>query len=359
VYQLSRKGMFRYFYDENRRLKLRVTKKGDIPGTEMSPFITNSSGGLNRGTRRFRRVQFGRVRHRPLRQSADRFSQGLSQRGRPILHAGRDLGEDLPLHQPPRLELAEGPGELLLRYPPHRLLKLPKPDRPVRLVQVEQHRQRPAARKEVEQPRDGTVLAAVGIHRATIALSGAYLHPDTVGCIISVGKIPAGLVRQIGKVVKNTMRGFGYQYFSGAPAIGLLILRFVFGLGLVLHGLPKIQNPTGWMGPNGMPGFLQFAAALAEFGGGIALILGLLTPLAAVGIAITMAVAILTAHAGDPFISPTGGKSFELAALYLASALGLLFVGPGALSLDAAIFGRRKEILDNARDAVTVRKVTT
>ncbi|MGV3616616.1 MAG: DoxX family protein [Fimbriimonas sp.] len=154
------------------------------------------------------------------------------------------------------------------------------------------------------------------------------------------------------------MRGFGYQYFSGAPAIGLLILRFVFGLGLVLHGFPKIQNPTGWMGDK-MPGFLQLAAALAEFGGGIALILGLLTPPAAVGVAITMAVAILTAHAGDPFVASGNGKSFEKAALYLASALGLLFVGPGALSLDAAIFGRRRELLDNARDTVAVRKITT
>lgn len=157
------------------------------------------------------------------------------------------------------------------------------------------------------------------------------------------------------------MRAFGYPYQSGAPAVGLLIIRFVFGLGLVLHGLPKIQNPTSWMGPDAnMPGFLQLAAALSEFGGGLALIFGLLTPLAAIGVGITMAVAILTAHAGDPFVAKGGGKSFELAALYLASALGLLFVGPGAYSLDALLFGRRREILDSARDAVAPRgKIST
>jgi putative oxidoreductase len=152
------------------------------------------------------------------------------------------------------------------------------------------------------------------------------------------------------------MRGFGYQYFTGAPAVGLLIVRIAFGLGLVLHGLPKIQNPTGWMPGSSMPGFLQLLAAISEFGGGIAILLGLLTPLAAVGVAITMAVAILTAHAGDPYVSNTGGRSFELAGHYLAMALGLIFTGPGALSVDAALFGRRRELLDDARNAVAGRQ---
>ena len=156
----------------------------------------------------------------------------------------------------------------------------------------------------------------------------------------------------------RTMRAFGYPYFSGAPAIGLLLVRLVFGLGLMMHGFPKIQNPTGWMGPNGMPPFLQLRAAVAEFFGGLGLIVGLLTPLAALGIAITMAVAILTAHAGNPFVDPMGGKSFELPGLYLATMAGLLFTGPGALSLDAAIFGRRREFLDEARNAVAPRRVT-
>ena len=48
-------------------------------------------------------------------------------------------------------------------------------------------------------------------------------------------------------------------------------VRLVAGTAFVLHGWPKIQNPTGWMGPDApVPGALQAAAAVAEFGGGVA-----------------------------------------------------------------------------------------
>ena len=139
------------------------------------------------------------------------------------------------------------------------------------------------------------------------------------------------------------------KYFSvpghQTPAdFGLLLLRFVAGLAFMLHGWGKIQNPFGWMGPDAFaPGFLQALAALSEFGGGLALIIGLLTPLASLGIACTMAVAV-SMHAfmnGDPFIS-VGGPSYELAALYFCVALLLIAIGPGRFSLDRLIFGSRR-----------------
>jgi uncharacterized membrane protein YphA (DoxX/SURF4 family) len=81
----------------------------------------------------------------------------------------------------------------------------------------------------------------------------------------------------------------GHSIFSD---LALLFLRVVAGLAFTLHGWGKIQNPFGWMGPDGFaPGIFQALAALSEFGGGLAWILGLLTPLASLGIASTMAVA--------------------------------------------------------------------
>src|SRR5687767_250152 len=76
---------------------------------------------------------------------------------------------------------------------------------------------------------------------------------------------------------------------------GLLVLRVVAGLAFMFHGYGKIQNPFGWMGPNAtIPGIFQALAAISEFGGGLAWILGLVTPLASFGLACTMTVAVWT-----------------------------------------------------------------
>ena len=126
--------------------------------------------------------------------------------------------------------------------------------------------------------------------------------------------------------------------------VALLLLRVVAGLAFMFHGWSKIQNPFGWMGPDAFaPGIFQALAALSEFGGGLAWILGLLTPLASLGIAATMGVAFWF-HAvmrGDPFVASGGGGSYELAAIYFCIALLLLAVGPGRASVDGTLFGRR------------------
>lgn len=128
---------------------------------------------------------------------------------------------------------------------------------------------------------------------------------------------------------------------------GLLVLRLVMGTAFILHGSPKIQQPFGWMPPEaGIPSLLQALAALAEFGGGLALIPGLLTRLASLGLANVMFVAAFLVHmrAGDPFVATKlGTASYEPALVYLACAILFLLMGPGRFSLDALLFGRRNE----------------
>jgi putative oxidoreductase len=127
------------------------------------------------------------------------------------------------------------------------------------------------------------------------------------------------------------------EMVGGKGGVAILLLRLVAGLAFIQHGWPKIQYAFGWMGPEAtVPGFLQALAALAEFGGGIALILGLLTRLAALGITCNMLVALFMVHLphGDPFVSQ-GGRSYELAALYLVIMIVFLLRGPGQFSLDA------------------------
>ncbi|MDP3919276.1 MAG: DoxX family protein [Candidatus Omnitrophota bacterium] len=133
------------------------------------------------------------------------------------------------------------------------------------------------------------------------------------------------------------------EFLQGRYAIGVLVLRVVVGAAFIYHGWGKIQQPFGWMGADSsIPGIFQGLAALSEFGGGIALILGLLAPLAALGLACTMVVAIGVVHLpqGHTFVSGRGG-SYELAAVYLAIMILLVAAGPGTLSLDYRLFGKK------------------
>lgn len=137
------------------------------------------------------------------------------------------------------------------------------------------------------------------------------------------------------------MRELWGNYVGGAAAFGLLILRVVFGAGLMMHGWPKAQAPFAWMKNGEVAGILQAMAALGEFGGGLALIFGFLTPLACLGIVSTMIGAWWFSHYGDPWIKP-GDRSFELASLYGTLAFAMFFTGAGKLSIDALLFGRKK-----------------
>ena len=130
---------------------------------------------------------------------------------------------------------------------------------------------------------------------------------------------------------------------SGSWSVALLLLRVVAGAAFVIHGWSKIQRPRTWMGPrSSTPGVLQALAAFSEFGGGLAWIAGLMVPLASLGIACTMVVAVLR-HAfvrRDPFVGE--GASYELAAAYFCIAIVLLLCGPGRYSVDYAVEQMRR-----------------
>jgi len=127
-------------------------------------------------------------------------------------------------------------------------------------------------------------------------------------------------------------------------SVALLLLRLIAGSAFVFHGWGKIQNPLGWMGQAPVPAVFQFLAALSEFGGGIAWVIGLLTPIASLGIGCTMTVAVFMHRIvmKDPFVNQTGGSSYELALVYWGVSILLLALGPGKFSLDAKVFGERR-----------------
>lgn len=128
---------------------------------------------------------------------------------------------------------------------------------------------------------------------------------------------------------------------TARASAGLLILRLFCGYAFMVHGWGKIQHPFTWMGPDsGYPGIFQALAALSEFGGGLAWVLGLLTPLASLGMAFTMLVAarLHLVVMKQTLIAQSKDGSAEPAAVYLCVALVLLLAGPGRFSLDRLLF---------------------
>lgn len=127
-------------------------------------------------------------------------------------------------------------------------------------------------------------------------------------------------------------------------AYGLAILRVVVGAVFLAHGAQKLLV----MGVGGLAGFFSqvgipfptLSAGLVtgvELLGGLALILGLFTRLAAVPLAITMAVALATVHLPAGFFLPDG---YEYVLVLLAATTGVALTGPGALALDNVRSGR-------------------
>jgi putative oxidoreductase len=126
-------------------------------------------------------------------------------------------------------------------------------------------------------------------------------------------------------------------------ALAPMILRVGIGLTLMPHGAQKLFGLFGGYGLNGTaqwmdsiglsPGIVMaLLAGSAEFFGGLALVLGLLTRPAAVVTAFTMLVAIFSVHISHGFFMADGG--FEYAFALLVATTSLIISGGGRLSVD-------------------------
>ena len=126
------------------------------------------------------------------------------------------------------------------------------------------------------------------------------------------------------------------RYLDRMQPLGLLVLRMTLGLILVAHGSHKVyghmQEYAGYIHSLGMPAWLGYVSALIEFVGGILLIAGLLTRCAAFAVFIDMCVAIGKVHWKHGLLG-AGGMEFPLS--LAAIAFALIFLGGGAISIDA------------------------
>lgn len=131
--------------------------------------------------------------------------------------------------------------------------------------------------------------------------------------------------------------------------LAAFILRIPVGIILAAHGAQKLfawfggyglEGTGQWMASIGLePGyFMALLAGSAEFFGGLALVLGLLTRPAAVVTAFTMLVAIFSVHISHGLFASNNG--YEYALVLLAASVALAVQGAGSYSVDNALVNK-------------------
>lgn len=137
----------------------------------------------------------------------------------------------------------------------------------------------------------------------------------------------------------------GYGESSSIAAYGPAVLRLALAAVFIAHGAQKLFGIWGGGGLSATAAFfgqlglgseypLAIAVGAIEFGGGLMLLFGAYTVIAALLLAIEMAVAIWTVHLSSGFFLPNG---YEFNLTLIAALVCLMLTGPGAWSID----GRR------------------
>jgi len=134
---------------------------------------------------------------------------------------------------------------------------------------------------------------------------------------------------------------------------GLAILRIVLGIAILVHGWSKlsggVDNVAGFFGGQlGIPApqLMAWVVTIVELVGGILLVVGFLTQIVGILIALDMLGVILFVFLlkGAPFIQ-NGGITWEKEAVFAAAALCIVLAGPGAWSVDDVVAENRTRVV--------------
>lgn len=124
------------------------------------------------------------------------------------------------------------------------------------------------------------------------------------------------------------------RYLDRIQPFALLVMRLALGVVMTVHGYHKVfgglSQHAHFVASLGLPGWTAYLSAFAEFFGGLLVIAGLFTRIAAFAICVDLAVAIWKVHFHNG-LTGNGGYEFPLALAALAFALIFFDAGPIAL----------------------------
>lgn len=125
------------------------------------------------------------------------------------------------------------------------------------------------------------------------------------------------------------------RFLDRLQPLALLVLRVALGAIMIGHGYGKVfgglHKHAEFVASLGMPGWLGYVSAAAEFLGGILLVVGFVTRIAALAVCIDLCVAIFKVHLHNGLLGQNGYQ-FPLA--LAAMAFAIIFFGSGPIALD-------------------------
>ena len=129
------------------------------------------------------------------------------------------------------------------------------------------------------------------------------------------------------------------KFLDRLQPLALLVMRLALGAIMASHGYQKVlhlQQTAGFMANLGIPHWLAYVASFTEFLGGILILAGFFTRVAAFAICIDLAVAIWKVHWHNGL---TGEHGYEFPLAAAALAFALIFFGAGSIALDHILRG--------------------
>lgn len=119
---------------------------------------------------------------------------------------------------------------------------------------------------------------------------------------------------------------------------GKLVIRVTLGILVLLHGIAKLQTGVGFLTPMvtgiGLPPWVAYGVYVGEVVAPIMIILGLWTRTGAFILFVNMVFAVVLVHRPELFtMAKQGGYALELQAMFMMTALALVFMAPGRYAM--------------------------
>ncbi len=133
------------------------------------------------------------------------------------------------------------------------------------------------------------------------------------------------------------------RYLDRLQPLALLVMRLALGAIMVAHGSQKVfgglHHHAQMVAGLGLPAWLGYVSAFAEFFGGLLILVGFFTRVAALAVFIDLFVAIWTVHLHNGLIGTPARPGFEFAMAAAALSFALIFFGGGSIAMDHVLRG--------------------